>query len=61
VHRYYQDTLEALWHRDPILCPPFESGPFTCCCFNLGKQVWAFMHTDHLFGWCAITGVISFN
>ncbi|EPQ50170.1 hypothetical protein GLOTRDRAFT_50945, partial [Gloeophyllum trabeum ATCC 11539] len=64
IHRYYDDTLQGLCQSNSNLRPPFEFSPWSCCCFNLGKQVRAYRHRDHLncpFGWCAISALGWFD
>ncbi|RDX40315.1 hypothetical protein OH76DRAFT_1366400 [Lentinus brumalis] len=64
VHKYYDDTMEALLRSDPSLKRNLVNNVFAAMTFNLGPQVYTRVHLDHLnlaFGLCAITALGKYD
>ncbi len=64
VHKYYEETLEALLRSDTSLRRNFVNNAFAAMTFNLGPQVYTRVHLDHLnlaFGLCAITALGNYD
>ncbi len=64
VHKYYDETLDALLEADPTLRRNFVKNVFAAATFNLGPQACTRVHLDHLnlaFGLCAITALGNFD
>ncbi|EPQ50649.1 hypothetical protein GLOTRDRAFT_50370, partial [Gloeophyllum trabeum ATCC 11539] len=60
LHAYYSTVLDGICSKFSKLERFRRRSVFSCCCFNLGPRVRAFIHTDHLnapFVWCAITAL----
>ncbi|TFK45582.1 hypothetical protein OE88DRAFT_1639688, partial [Heliocybe sulcata] len=65
LYTYMAAVMAGICSNYPLL-ERFSDTSFAyaCCCFNLGMQVWAYIHTDHLnlpFAWCAITALGDFD
>ncbi len=64
VHKYYEDTMDALLKADPSLRRNFVNNVFAAITFNLGPQTCTRVHLDHLnlaFGLCAITALGKYD
>ncbi|KAH9849136.1 hypothetical protein C2E23DRAFT_738068 [Lenzites betulinus] len=64
LHKYYDDTMEALLAKHPHLRRNFTNSVFAAATFNLGPQTVTFRHTDHQnlpAGWCAITALGEYD
>ncbi|RDB23198.1 hypothetical protein Hypma_009706 [Hypsizygus marmoreus] len=64
LYAHYQETLGALFERDPSLRPNFPSSIFPAATINFGPRTICYKHKDFAnlpFGWCAITALGSFD
>ncbi|KAK7018815.1 hypothetical protein VNI00_017510 [Paramarasmius palmivorus] len=64
LYAKYEETIEAVYRRNPNLPRNFSDSVFSAATFNFGGQVWTYKHRDFFnwaFGWCFITALGRFD
>ncbi|RDX39928.1 hypothetical protein OH76DRAFT_1366997, partial [Lentinus brumalis] len=64
VHKYYEETMDALLAADSSLRRNFVNNVFAAATFNLGPRAVTHVHLDHLnlaFGLCAVTALGNYD